>query len=202
MSLFGIFCLNPVTKTFRDVLNICYSNNIKMWMKNCACCNHYIMLQWLLFPIPIIILLHRATILCLDKSFTRRNNFPVNCCIILQHVCLWYKLNNIKSICCCVRCVNVTILTISNEWGHMITHSVKNNLMYILKGPQRCWLWWLVNNIPIFIWSKNWPVSTIGDRLVVCLFLWRYTRNTGLTNNWCTWRTGTWYAAICTYEMT
>ena len=37
MSLYGFFCLNPVTNSLRDVLNIFYSDNIKTWMKNGVC---------------------------------------------------------------------------------------------------------------------------------------------------------------------
>ena len=37
MPFYGFFCLNTVKHTFRGVLNICYSNNIKTWINNCAC---------------------------------------------------------------------------------------------------------------------------------------------------------------------
>ena len=88
MYLFIFFCFNPVTKTLRGVLKICYCNNIKTWMKNCACWNYDILLQWFLFPIPIIIFLHGAKILFLNNLFACRNIFSVNCCIIFQSVYL------------------------------------------------------------------------------------------------------------------
>ena len=36
-----------------------------------------------------------------------------------------------------------------------------------------------MNDIPIIKWGKNWPVSKFFDRLVVWLFLWRYTKIQG-----------------------
>ena len=42
--------------------------------------------------------------------------------------------------------------------------------MYLLKCLKRCWFWLQMNDIPIVIWAKNWPVSTICDMLVALLF--------------------------------
>ena len=67
MSLYGFFCLNPVTNILRDVLEISYWDNIKTCMKYCACWNYDNLLQWLLFPIPIGVFLHGAKILCLGN---------------------------------------------------------------------------------------------------------------------------------------
>ena len=53
ISLYGLICLDPVTNSFRGVLDICYSGNIKTLMNNCACWNHDILLQLVLFPMPI-----------------------------------------------------------------------------------------------------------------------------------------------------
>ena len=52
----------------------------------------------------------------------------------------------------------------------MINYSIKNNLMYLIKILKRCWFWCYVNDIPIVIWAQNWTVSTICDRLILCLF--------------------------------
>ena len=57
MSLYGIFLLNHVTIILRDIVNMCYSDNIKTWMNNCACWNHYMLLHWLLVPIQNIIII-------------------------------------------------------------------------------------------------------------------------------------------------
>ena len=119
-----------------------------------------------------------------------------------QCICLWDELNKIKYICCCASCVNYTISTIPKQQGHIITYSVKNNRMYLLKFIKSCWFRWQVNDIPIVIWAKNWPLRTICGRLVACLFIWRYTINPMFVKHWCTCNTGTGYAVNCTYVMT
>ena len=53
MSLYDYFCLVPTKNILRDVLYISYYDNIKTWMKYCACWNYDNILQWLLFPITI-----------------------------------------------------------------------------------------------------------------------------------------------------
>ena len=49
-----LFLLVPATKIIRDFLYISYYDNIKTWMKYCACWDYGGLLQWLLFPIPIV----------------------------------------------------------------------------------------------------------------------------------------------------
>ena len=49
MHLYGLICLNLVTKILRDVLDISYCDNIKMWMNYFAFWNYASLMQWL-FP--------------------------------------------------------------------------------------------------------------------------------------------------------
>ena len=42
--------MNLVTNILRDILDINYCDNIKTWMKYCACWNHDSLIQWLMFP--------------------------------------------------------------------------------------------------------------------------------------------------------
>ena len=67
MSLYGFFCLDPVTNILRGVLDISYCDNIKTWMKYCTCWNYDSLLQCLLFPIPIGVFLNGENILFLDN---------------------------------------------------------------------------------------------------------------------------------------
>ena len=56
-----------LTNILRDVLDTSYYDNIRTWMKYCACYNYDSMFQWLLFPITIRVFFHGAKILCLDN---------------------------------------------------------------------------------------------------------------------------------------
>ena len=59
--------MDPVTNILRDVLDISYCDNIKTCMNYCVCWNYDSLLQWLLFPIPIVIFFLGAKILFLEK---------------------------------------------------------------------------------------------------------------------------------------
>ena len=67
MSLYDYFFLNPVTHTFRNVLNICYSNNIRAWITIYVCWNYDRVLLWKLLPITSSAVLNGANILLLNN---------------------------------------------------------------------------------------------------------------------------------------
>ena len=58
MPLYCFFGFIPTTKFHRDVLYVSYYDDLKAWMMYCECWEYKGMLKWLLFPIPLILLLN------------------------------------------------------------------------------------------------------------------------------------------------
>ena len=84
MSFYGFFCLNTVTKIIRGALYISYCDNIKTWMKYCACWKYDSLLQLLLLPIPI-------GFYCLEQRYcalTTNSPAEINCPSIVALFCI------------------------------------------------------------------------------------------------------------------
>ena len=109
MSWYGFFCLCQVAYTFGYVMEMCYCIKLNLWMNYCSCwhCDDMMLGMWT--QIPIIVYLHRTKIFWLKNRFARSDNLSINCCVILKCIWFWYEHDNIKSMSCCVSCVNGSI---------------------------------------------------------------------------------------------
>ena len=110
MSWYG-FLLCPITYNFGYIINICYCINFRSWMKYCDCWSCDNILLGVFIPIPISVYLYITKQLCFNNQFPRSYNLSVNYCVVLKCICFWCEHDKIKSICCCVSCVNGTIFS-------------------------------------------------------------------------------------------
>ena len=54
--------------------------------------------------------------------------------------------------------------TILNQWVHIVTDAIKNNLINTLKIIACCGFVWQCYDIPVVKGAYDWPVRAIGDR--------------------------------------
>ena len=117
-------------------------------------------------PNIYVFFLHTDYILRFYNQFTRLTTFPITCSVFLYIVCLWYKLNHPVHHCCIICWVNGTILTILNQQGHIVTDTINNDLMNILKILTCCGLMWQYYYITVVKGTWNWTVCEIYYILV------------------------------------
>ena len=138
-------------------------------MMTCCCCFWY-QHQFLFYWIQI-------RYFALTTSSPDEPIFTSQYSVILQSVCLWYKLNSILSHCRFLCCIYGNIINRFNQRGHIVTDVTKDNLNNLMKRLTCCWFLWQCYYTPVVNGGEHWSVSAICNRLAARLLLWRKTTN-------------------------
>ena len=107
--------------------------NINTQMKNFMSWYNYILLILFLFPIPIHLFFHNNEVFISDCQFTWISYLTIGGCVFLYFKVIRHILHNVISHCCVIRRIYSTIFTRLNQWCHIFTYAIKDNLMNIIK---------------------------------------------------------------------
>ena len=111
--------------------------------------DNYIVLFFWFFPVPLFVIFHTVHLLCFDRELTRFSYFSIVSCVSLKCVGLLKEFYHILAHCGHICCINVSMFTFFNQCIHVVTDTVKYNLVNFFNIFTRCLIMWKSNNFSI-----------------------------------------------------
>ena len=122
-------------------------------------------------PIPIFLVFRSTNIFISDVNFTCFKYPPIGGAVLLWCQCVREVLNNIISYCCCISCTNSTIIKYMLKIYHIITATIKDKLLNIIKVFFRCSFIGKIGCVPVFEGAKYSSLCAVHSNIIFGLFL-------------------------------